>query len=93
MSGKGGMMGTVVGLAGAGLFGWALFSALTSAECLAAAAAGMEGCNPPAWIAIAMVGGIVLFMIGMSKGDKGTVFSALFLAIGLVGARPTGRSG
>lgn len=85
-------LGLAVGLSGAALLGWALFTAFTSAGCLASAAAsGSEGCaaDPPAWIAAAIPAGIVLAMIGIFMGGGGIVFSALFLAVGLSALVPT----
>lgn len=91
MGGKG-RIGLLVGLVGAGLMGWALFSIFTSPECLASAAAtGSGGCssNPPPSVALGMAGGIILATIGMLMGGGMIVFSALFLAIGLAALVPT----
>jgi hypothetical protein len=91
MGGKG-RIGLLVGLVGAGLMGWALFTMFTSPECLASAAAsGSQGCssNPGTPVALGMAGGIILATIGMLMGGGLLVFSALFLAIGLAALVPT----
>ena len=84
--------GLLVGLGGAGLLAWALFSLFTSADCLAQAALnGGNQCstNPPVPVALAIPAGIITCMIGMFLGGGGIVFAALFLAVGLSALVPT----
>lgn len=96
MSGKSGIKGLIVGLAGIALLGWALFSAFTATDCLADAArrasvGAAQGCSSsgPGWLALAIPGGIILSVIGMFLGGGIFVFCGLFLAIGLSALVPT----
>lgn len=84
--------GLLVGLSGAALMGWALFSVFTSADCLAQAAFnGGNQCstNPPVPVALAIPAGIITAVIGMFLGGGAIVFGALFLATGLSALVPT----
>ncbi|HYD12417.1 MAG TPA: hypothetical protein VEC11_06190 [Allosphingosinicella sp.] len=85
-------IGMLTGLAGAGLMGWALFTAFTAA-CLESAArvaaSGSCSSSPSGWVALAIPGGIVLAVIGMFLGGGFLVFAGLFLAVGLSALIPT----
>ena len=82
MQGKLRPIGLIVGLAGAGLTFYALFSLFASLGCISSFAAG--GCAGPAVSPFAVLPlGIILAAAGMLMGGRFLVFSALFLAIGL----------
>lgn len=93
MNGKGrGIVGLLVGLAGAGLMGLGIYNVVL-APCIepAEVVAATQSCssNPPGWVALAMGGGTIMAVIGMLSGGGALVFSALFLAIGLGALIPT----
>jgi len=91
MGGKLRPVGLIVGLAGAGLTGYALFTILASAGCIA----GIKGgaCPAPGPSPLLMLPlGIVLAVAGMVMGGGTIVFAALFLAIG-IGALAIGALG
>jgi len=82
MGGKLHTSGLIVGLGGAGLTGYALFTILASAGCIA----GIKGgaCPAPGVSPLLMLPlGIVLAVVGMLMGGGTIVFAALFLAIGI----------
>jgi hypothetical protein len=68
----------IVGLSGAALVGYGLFSLLSVAACVGT---GPGSCAVPGF-PVAIVLGIVLAVAGMVMGGGFLVFSALFLAIG-----------
>ena len=84
MSGKRGMLGTVVGLVGAALTGWALFTMFSSSSCVRTGAWEVA-CGGPGLTGPALIAGFILAVIGMCMGGGMIVFSALFLAIGAAG--------
>ena len=78
MGGKLRAPGLIVGLSGAGLTGYALFTLLSSAGCVGVAA----GSCPAPGFPVGLVLGILLTVAGMFMGGGFLVFSALFMAIG-----------
>lgn len=73
-----GMIGLLVGLAGAALTGWSIYSVLSAAGCVAS----MDPvCAPPGFPAFLPVG-IILAVAGMIMGGGFLIFAALFMAIG-----------
>jgi membrane protein implicated in regulation of membrane protease activity len=78
MGGRQRIWGLIVGLAGAGLTGYSLFTLLASAGCVGT---GAGSCAVPGF-PTGLVLGIVLTMAGMMMGGGFLVFSALFVALG-----------
>jgi len=82
MGGKLRPIGLIVGLFGAGLTFYALFSLFASVGCISAFDAG--GCaGSPVSPMLVLPLGIILAVAGMLMGGRFIVFAALFLAIGL----------
>ncbi|HYI47930.1 MAG TPA: SHOCT domain-containing protein [Allosphingosinicella sp.] len=79
MGGNRRTLGLVVGLGGAALTGYALFTLLSSAGC---AGSGAESCPPLPGFPVWLVLGILLVMAGMFMGGGVLLTSALFAAIG-----------
>lgn len=74
--------GMILGLAGCGVTGYALFTILASAGCMPALKE--SACPPPGALPLAALPlGIVLAVAGMLMGGGAIVFASLFLAIGL----------
>ena len=82
MGGKLRPIGLIIGLAGACLTGYALFTILASAGCISALNFG--GCPAPSVPPTLLLPlGIVLAVAGLLTGGRMIVSSALFLAIGI----------
>ncbi len=86
MSGRQGIVGLLVGLVGAALAGYGLFSVLTSASCTDPATAKACLANPGVGAGLSGVWmipvGVVAAIAGMVLGGGFLVFAALFMAIG-----------